>query len=278
MEKNSDTHETPESTEDSAKKKGSLLSRLLLILGVGLLAAALIIGGYIVWQYLDAQNRYNEIKEVAGLEINMPDLVDANLQLEDLVFDWDALKEMNSDVVGWIIVPGTNVNYPIVQGDNNDYYLYHLFDSSSSGTGSIFADYEGVSTLDGQHNIVYGHNMLDGSMFSDIFMYTGQSYFDEHRTIFLCTPAANFELSAVAALDVPENAPLRQFIFDDEAAFTAFVQETLSSSVSSASDQEELVAKAKTLYSFVTCETFDFSKRVVLCAVPIRSVVPANAS
>ncbi|MDR1088914.1 MAG: class B sortase [Coriobacteriales bacterium] len=246
---------------------------MLLIFGSILLAVAVLIGAYIVWQYLDAQNRYNTLQSVAGLELTQSEsVVDPNLQVDDLSFDWDALRALNPDVVGWIIVPGTNINYPIVQGSDNSYYLYHLFDSTSSGTGAIFADYEGSATLTGQHNIIYGHNMFDGSMFSDMLMYTKQSYFDEHRRIYVCTPEANYELSAVAAINVDADAPLREFSFADQESFTTFVRETLASAVTTASDLEDRIAEASSLYSFVTCETFDASRRIILCAVPTRTV------
>ncbi|MDR1358310.1 MAG: class B sortase [Coriobacteriales bacterium] len=253
--------------------KGGLLSRLLLIFGSILLVVAVLIGGYIVWQYLDAQNRYSNLQSVAGLELTTSQsVVDPNLQVDELSFDWEALSALNPDVVGWIIVPGTNINYPIVQGTNNDYYLYHLFDSSSSGTGAIFADYEGSATLTGQHNIIYGHNMFDGSMFSDMLMYTNQGYFDEHRRIYVCTPEANYELSAAAAINVAADAPLREFAFADQESFTAFVRQTLASPVTAAQDIEDRIAEAGSLYSFVTCETFDASRRIILCAVPTRTV------
>jgi len=262
---------------DEAAVKGGLLSRLLLICGIVLLAMALAIGGYLVWQYMDAQNRYNEIQSVSGLDIKELQKVDANTKLEDLSFNWDALRAMNPDIVGWIIIPGTNINYPIVQGQDNQHYLYHLFDSTSSGTGAIFADYQNVPTLDGENNIIYGHNMLDGSMFSDIYLYSHQDFFDDHRVVYLCTPTMNYELSAIASIDISQDAPLRQFSFDDDAAFTAFVSDTLATPEASAPDLPTIIANTKTLYSLVTCETFDFSRRIVLCCIPVRSVVPTDA-
>ena len=262
---------------EQAPGKGGLLSRLLLILGILLLVVALGTAGFIVWQYADAQNRYSQIQSVAGLEVNIPEAVDSSLQLEDLNFDWHALRELNPDVVGWIIIPGTNVNYPIVQGNDNEYYLYHLFDTTSSGTGSIFADFEGYSTLDGQNNLIYGHNMFDSSMFSDILMYSNQNYFDTHRTVFLCTPERNYELSAVALVNVPENTELRKFYFETQEEFTAYLETNLTSPISAVPNLLEQISVMESAYWLVTCDTFDTSKRIILNCVPVRSEVPANA-
>jgi sortase B len=254
--------------------KGGLLSRLLLIVGIALLVAALAIGGYVVWQYVDAQNHNAQIRSVAGLEVNFPEIVDASTTLEDLVFDWDALRAVNPDVVGWVIIPGTSINYPVVQGKDNSYYLYHLFDDASSGTGAVFADYEGSPTLDATNNIIYGHNVFDGTMFSNLVMYTSQDFFDEHRTVFLCTPAKNFELSAIATINIRSDAPLRQFSFESPAAFTAYLEDTLATPESAAADLRTQIASCQQFYSLVTCQTLDGATRITLCCVPVQEAVP----
>jgi len=259
-----------------ATPKGGLLSRLLLIFGAALLVMALAIAGYMIWQYWDAQNRYHQIQSVSGLDVTVLEAVDIDTKLEDLRFDWDALRAINPDIVGWLIVPGTNINYPVVQGSDNEHYLYHLFDESYSGTGAIFADYQNSPTLDGLNNIIYGHNMFDGSMFSDIYLYNNQEFFDGHRVVYLCTPARNFELSAIALINISQDAPLRRFDFASKAEFTAFALEMLSSPASAVPDLEASIIEADGLYSLVTCETFDFSRRVVLCCKPVRSVIPSE--
>lgn len=233
---------------------------------------ALVSLGIIGWQYLDAQNKYRDIESVAGLDVDTLETVSADTKLEDIKIDWAALKLINTDVVGWIIVPGTNINYPLVQSYDNVYYLNHLFDKSTSASGAIFLDEDGSATLDGQNNVIYGHNMLDGSMFANVREYANQGFFDTHRVVFLCTPERNYELSAIAALNVSENAPLRQFSFASDEAFTTFVRSTLASPTTSVSNLSSVIADAKSLYSLVTCEANDASVRFVLSCIPVRSV------
>lgn len=261
---------------NKAAPQGGLLSRLLLIFGILLLLIALGVGGYLAWQYLDAQNRYTRIQSIADFDVSQPGVVSTDTKLEDLTFDWEALREINPDIIGWIIVPDTTINYPIVQGDNNEFYLNHLFDLSSSASGAIFADAEGSATLDAQNNIIYGHNMFDGSMFSGVFQYSNQDYFDEHRVLYLCTPQKNIELTALASINITANAPLRQFTFESPEDFSSFVSKTIGQPVASASDMAKLYSEAESLYSLVTCETLDASRRIVLCCVPVRSVVPGE--
>jgi sortase B len=254
------------------------LSRALLVLGIALILAAGAIVGSLIYGYLDAQNRYREIATVSGLEVPLlGDVVDPDLPLENLSFDWDALRASNPDIVAWVIVPGTHVNYPIVQGENNSYYLYHLFDSSSSGAGTVFLDFEGSADFSGKNNIVYGHNMLDGSMFSDIMMFMQQDFFNEHSVVYLATPQLNRELKPLATLRMDENAPLRQFGFADDIAFDQYLGDMLSRAVVSDYDLAAKMPGVDKLYSFVTCDTLDFSVRIILSCEEVRSVVPANA-
>ena len=99
-----------------------------------------------------------------------------------------ALKAMNPDVVGWLQVPGTVVNYPVFQTDNNEYYLDHAPDRSDSIGGSVFLDYENSAPgmVDAQ-TIVYGHHMRNGSQFKQIADMDDQSLFDVVKTVWYVT-------------------------------------------------------------------------------------------
>lgn len=87
-------------------------------------------------------------------------------QLSDINFD--ELKKTNNDTVAWIIVEGTNVNYPVVQTSDNDYYLNHSFDKSYSTGGWTFMDYRNDNLLDDKNTIFYGHNLLNKTSFGSL--------------------------------------------------------------------------------------------------------------
>ena len=80
----------------------------------------------------------------------------------------DELKNINKDIVGWIKINNTNINYPIVQTKNNDYYLNHSFDKTKNKAGWIFADYKNSLDEVDKNIILYGHNRIDGSMFGTL--------------------------------------------------------------------------------------------------------------
>ena len=109
-------------------------------------------------------------------------------QTKQTVIDFDALKKINPDVVSWITIPGTNIDYPLLQGKDNNQYLHKDMEGRDSAAGAIFLDHGDKADLSSRHNIIYGHHMKNGTMFKDIVKYKDQQYFDDHQDIILSYP------------------------------------------------------------------------------------------
>lgn len=107
--------------------------------------------------------------------------------------NFNELLEKNPDTVGWIKVEGTKVNYPIVQTEDNDYYLNHAFNGSSNAGGWIFADYRVDFEEFGKNTIIYGHNMNNKTMFGSIPNMLNNSYLNnsDNYYIKISTPSSN---------------------------------------------------------------------------------------
>ena len=101
--------------------------------------------------------------------------------------DLSALRAVNPDVVGWIFIPGSKVNYPIVQGEDNQYYLEHTWDGQKNSAGSIFLEASNGADFKDCRSILYGHNMADMSMFAILHNYANIYYVKTFPYVYLVT-------------------------------------------------------------------------------------------
>ena len=104
------------------------------------------------------------------------------------VVDFKALKKINPDIVAWIRIPDTSIDYPVVQGNDDSYYLTHTFKKTEHVAGAIFLDSDNNADFSDDKNIIYGHNMKDGSMFQGLHKYESESYLQEHNKVYLYLP------------------------------------------------------------------------------------------
>ena len=148
--------------------------------------------------------------------------------LADLVVDWDALRAINPDIVAWVYMPGTIINYPVAHKDgDSEYYLHHNFSlgegSFGAEFGSIMLSGENAGDFSDEVNILYGHHMRNGSMFALFAEFRDSAIFNEHRTIYLLTPEGNYRLQTFAVEHVPmTHASIATPNYPTDEEFTAF--------------------------------------------------------
>ena len=134
----------------------------------------------------------------------------------------DSAQSLNSaypNAIGWLYIPNTRISYPVMQGEDNEYYLHHNFDGSRLKAGSIFLDYRCENRLMNPINVLYGHNMRNGSMFAQVTSYTTDSFFEAHRYGWLSTPETVYRLDFFACSIVRSddrlyngNSPISEWI------------------------------------------------------------------
>ena len=172
------------------------LHRLVIIV---LILVLVVSGGMVFSQWLEnkrAQDEYNRLAQLASQTSEEPETTEAQTEAQTepetepykSPIDFEALWAENPDTVGWITIEGTNINYPIVKGTDNDFYLNHDFNGEENIAGSIYLDFESQGDFDGRNNIIYGHNMKNGSMFKDVVRYKDEAYFKEHQFFTIYTP------------------------------------------------------------------------------------------
>ena len=132
--------------------------------------------------------------------------------------DFATLDLINPDIVGWLYCEGTQINYPVVQGSDDEYYLDRLFDGTQNANGCLFLDSRVDASFSSVHSIIYGHHMRSGAMFAALDGYKRQSFYETHPTMLLITPAATYEVQLFAAYvaDLSEDAWELSFANDDD--------------------------------------------------------------
>lgn len=150
------------------RKRGNYISYILIVI----FSLIFLYNGYKVAIYLKESIQIKQVsEEISDLVIIKEPDIEENTDVEiksPYEIDFQSLKEKNSDVVSFLKVNGTDIEYVVVKGEDNSFYLYHTFDKSSNAAGWIFADY--ANKMDGtdKNIIIYGHNMKNGTMFGTL--------------------------------------------------------------------------------------------------------------
>ncbi len=120
-----------------------------------------------------------------------------------LEIDLNALQAVNSDVIGWVEIPGTLVSYPLMQGEDNHHYLDYDWRGDPSVSGSVFLESTNQPDLSNYSLIIYAHRMLDDSMFGSLRFYEEEAYWQEHPSVYLLTPDGLRQYDIFAAHEAP---------------------------------------------------------------------------
>lgn len=99
-----------------------------------------------------------------------------------------ALQAENADVVGWLRIPDTKIDYPLMQGQDNEFYLNHTWQKEPNSVGSVFLEHLNDPALTDYNTIVYGHNMNNGSMFAELELFALKSFWEEHPYVYVAIP------------------------------------------------------------------------------------------
>ncbi len=176
--------------------------------------------------------------------------------------DFASLQEINPDIVGWIYVEGTDISYPVVQRQDNQYYLNHLFSGETNSAGCIFLDCRNASGFSDWHSIIYGHHMKNGSMFSRLTEYKKQEYYDGHPTALLLTPDENFEIEIFAGYVASVQDKAWEVAFPSDRDFSEWLEEAKERSCF---DSEITPAVTDRILTLSTCSyEFDNARFVLL--------------
>ncbi len=248
-----------------------------MVVGVALLLVAGGMWGYAQYQY-HVQDENNA--KLAAYATVSDDAA------QPPTIDWAGLKAVNADVVGWIYIPGTHVDFPVYQGDSNDEYLRTSAEGEYSVGGQIFMDYENSRPgLVDRQTLVYGHHLNNGAMFTDVDEFASQDYFNGIDTVWYLTEDASYELEPLFFYkSAATNGAARQIVFSDDNDFHNYLANALSQATAKSSSADGAVSSVSRVLTLCTCDyENDFGKGngrgLLVCALKSEvSGTDANVS
>lgn len=187
-------------------------NRIILVLGSALFLYALYHLLLIHWDYRDAEDAYQIIRDSA-VQIRSMEKTQTNGANKETVpwyeavkIDFDALAKMNQDIIAWIHFDQNEIDYPVLHTDNNSTYLHKMADGTENNSGSIFVESACNGSFDESYTIIYGHNRKDLSMFGCLKKYKAEdSYYEVHKNFSIFTPEKAYRYEIFSYYDTEEN-------------------------------------------------------------------------
>ena len=142
----------------------------------------------ITLEYKKGSDFYNSAAETYTREIERPEK-----EAPPIEVDLEKLQKVNRDVVGWIYMEDTIVNYPLLRGENNFYYLDKTYEKKYLASGSIYLDAANDRELNDRHSIIYGHNMKNNTMFGNLDDFREEAYLEKHPYIYILFSDGSFK-------------------------------------------------------------------------------------
>lgn len=244
---------------------------------IGIFLLIMLVSGVMIYNYYEDMTRQNEIYEelVDKVEETTADTRITEKEETGILSEYADLYLQNDDMVGWIKIEDTKINYPVMQSvDAADFYLKHSFDKEYSDYGCPYVQENCNVTIPSDNLIIYGHHMKNGTMFSALDNYKNLSFWEEHKTITFDTLTQHNEYEIVAAFttvvytDSADSFKYYQFVeADTENDFNAYISKCKELSLYDTGVTAEYGDKLITLS---TCEYSHTNGRMVVVAKLIK--------
>ncbi|MBP3040683.1 class B sortase [Bacillaceae bacterium Marseille-Q3522] len=212
-----------------------------------------------VYSYQKSAGKYNEIRKIYGASNDEAGDNKDGAQAE--------LLQQNHDYVGWLKVDGTKIDYPVVKGDDNNFYLTHNFSKEIDFAGAIFMDFRNSGKTLDKHMVLYGHHMKDNSMFGNLENYFEDGFYQNHNIITFDFQGSTYNWE-IFSVYTEEDGYLMKTDFRSDDEFTAYVQEIKEKSVISS---KTAVTGNDTILSLSTCTNDSENGRIIVHAKLVSS-------
>lgn len=232
LEQSPDASETailPEQNETASEQNPDASDTTLLADDIPAYTAA---DGYAAF----AQTETGEAYLARMAEMNAADMEKCLLLTREICGKWmsevdhEALSQMNGDYVCWIYAPNSQIDYPVVQGEDNSHYLKLMFNGAHNSAGTLFIDYRNLPDFQDPNTLIYGHHMRNDSMFGALTDYAEQAYFEGHPFMLVTTRDEIFLLEIFAGYTTSKKDHCYDIAISDEDDMRIFVEEAMTKS------------------------------------------------
>lgn len=232
-------------------------ARILLLI---ICIAALLFSAYKLYSYWSENHESEQLNDRIT-----QDYVAADEKSEvPISVDFDGLKEQCGDVVGWLYCEGTVINYPVVQAEDNEYYLHRMLDGSYNANGTLFMDCRNDPNLGGLNTVIYGHHMRSGAMFKVLDDYSDQEFYEQHPVMWFLTEQRAYRIDLLASFVTPSDSDSYKD-FDTPAELAEYLAEAVSKSYFASDIPLDGVERIMTLS---TCAySYDNARTVVIGSI-----------
>ena len=245
---------------------------IILLLGVFLYSSYELFSYF--YQSHKEKSTYDQIRELYLGQLKNEDLKESNTDSsastpdESGIMDrYTPLLEINSDLVGWVSVPGTVIDYPVVQADDNDFYLRRDIHKQAANSGSIFMDYRSDAQCQGRHTILYGHHMRNGSMFKELEKYKREEFFQQNPIIRFDTLSTEIEWEVFSVYVTDTSFPYTQVSFASHEEYRDFLKRIQDRSIFQKdielTEQDQLLTLSTCTYEYDDARFVVHARRLV---------------
>lgn len=257
---------TQKQPEQKKKKKSDVLLTIALIAAIVVFCYAAFNLYHIYTEYKKGTDEYNQIEEMAVTErdADSGEAAGPNAQLKPPIeVDFDKLKSVNEDVVGWIYVDALpDISYPIVKGKDNQTYLHQTYEKNYNFAGTIFVDYENSGDFSDCNTLVYGHNMKNGSMFGHLKKFREDDrLYKQDKYFWILTPERNYRYEIISAYTTGVNSDTYTLFKGPGEEFEKYL-ETIKGYSEIQTDDTDLTIKDK-IVTLSTCTGNESTRFVV---------------
>lgn len=214
--------------------KDRILSTVLILFGITFLG----VGAFFLWQKLSDYEQGDDVyaaltqntddSSISGSTTEQMEVTDKDgekIQLPQKTVNWDELKAYAKNVRGWVYFEEPDkIDYPIMQGNDNGYYLHRLYDGKKNSCGSIFMNFDNNGNLSDRNTIIYGHNMRNRSMFGSLRNFKEKNYWKENSKFYIYTPDGKIHVYKIfAVINAKDGTNDYMYSFATDESFIEYV-------------------------------------------------------